>query len=273
VARHPGQRGLVALLAGLATLATGPSAHAADETVSGRSSQRGVEVEVERFVPGRQVPGQIRSEGNRSSGPSCTLVPWFFAPGTAKGGIPPTPQHRRFLVSCGHQVIGTRWIGPADPLAAAAARAIDIAGIAERVLRQIPLGDIAVGHRPEARALTGIPVYAWVEGYDGRPLARTVRELGVTVDVRITLSRAAWDFGDGTPPVLAGLGEPWPARSSVHHTYGTTTPHGHPRIVAATLSFFTEYRVDGGPWRALAPITRTATAALEVDEVQAVRNR
>jgi hypothetical protein len=249
-------------------------AHAADETVSGRSTDRGVEVEIERFTPGRQAPGgRAPAATPRTSGSSCSLFPWIFDPGTAKGGIPPTPRHRRFLVSCDGQAVGTRWIGPADPLAAAAARAIEIAGIAQRVLREIPLGDMAVGHRPEARALTGVPVYVWVEGYDGRPVERTVHELGATVDVRITLQRTTWDFGDGTPPTIAGLGQAWPARSEVRHTYGTSTPRSDPRTITATLGFFAEYRADGGPWRALAPISRTATAPLHVDEIQAVRRR
>jgi hypothetical protein len=273
VASHTGQRRLVGLLAAAAVLVPNTSAHAADEDVSGRSTERGVEVEVERFTPGQRIPGRGATAAPGPSGPSCTLFPWIFDPGTAKGGIPPTTQHRRFLVSCDGQAIGTRWIGPADPLASAAARAVEIAGLAQRALREVPVGDIAIGHRPQARALTGIPVYAWVEGYDGRPLERTVRALGVTVDVRITLQRATWDFDDGTPTLVAGLGEPWPARSSVHHTYATSTPRPHPRTISATLGLSAEYRVDGGPWRALAPITRTATTSLGVDEVQAVRRR
>jgi hypothetical protein len=270
VASHTGQRWLVGLLVGLVALG-GSSAHAADEVVDGRSTDRGIEISVERFSPGRRMTE--RATPARSSGPSCTLVPWFFDPGTAKGGIPPTPRHRRFLISCGGRTIGTRWIAPADPLADAAARAVEIAALAQRVLREIPVGDIAIGHRPQARALTGVPVYAWVEGYDGRTIERTVHELGVTVDVRLGLQSTTWDFGDGTAPTTAGLGEPWPARSSVRHTYATSTPRAHPRTITATLTLSAGYRVDGGPWRALAPITRTATTALGVDEVQAVRRR
>ena len=274
MARHPGQRRLVALLIGALVVGAGAPAHASDEQVSGRTTDRGVEVEVERFVPGRQVRAQPPPAARRpGSGRACTLVPWFFEPGTTKGGIPPTPQHRRFLVSCGGHVLGTRWIGPADPLATEAARAVDIAGIAQRALREIPLGDITIGHRPQQRAIAGIPVYAWVEGYDGRPLTRTIRELGATVDVRIDFSRATWDFGDGTPPAIGGLGQPWPARSDVSHTYGTSTPQTAPRTISATLVFAPEYRADGGPWQALPPITRAASATVQVDEVQAVRHR
>ena len=231
-----------------------------------------MEISIERFTPGQRAiaPGQ---EGPRHSGSSCSLFPWIFDPGTAKGGIPPSPGHRRFIVICDDQPVGTRWVGPADPLAALAARATELAALAERALHEIPLGGVSIGHRPEARALTGVPTYVWVTGYDGRPVTRTVRDLGATVDVRITLQQVIWDFGDGTPTLAAGLGEPWPRRSPVRHTYGTSTPHGHPATITANLSFFAEYRVDGGAWQALAPITRPAATLLEVDEVQAVRRR
>ncbi len=229
---------------------------------------------VERFSPGRRVAGSEATPARgRGAGGSCSLFPWIFEAGTAKGGIPPTPRHRRFLVICDDGPVGTRWIGPADPLGATASRAIDVAAVAERVLREIPLGDISIGRRPRGRSLTGLPAYAWVEGYDGRPIEDTVTELGVTVDVRIGLQQVVWDFGDGTPPLLAGLGEPWPRRSSVHHVYGTTSPQGAPFTLAADLAFSAEYRVDGGPWQALPALTRSASVPVEVDEVQAVRHR
>jgi hypothetical protein len=244
-----------------------------DDHVSGRTTDRGVEIVVERLTPGARVTtADVRgTDGTRR--PRCSLFPWFFEPGTTKGGIAPTPAHRRFLVSCDRQVLGTTWVGPADALAPEAARAVDVAAIAERVLRDIPVGDVTIGRRPEQRALTGVPLYAWVEGHDGRPIVETVRELGVTVDVRLVLAGVAWDFGDGTPPLDAGLGEAWPRRSSVHHVYGTSTPATAPARLAATLTFDAGYRVDGGPWLSLAPLTRSAEVAQHVDEVQAVRNR
>jgi hypothetical protein len=233
-----------------------------------------VEIAIERFTPGRRSAGAGgEAAPGRPGRSSCSLFPWIFDPGTAKGGVPPTPAHRRFLVSCDGQAVGTRWVGPADALAAVAARATELAAVAERVLREVPVGDVTIGHRPEARALTGVPTFVWVTGYDGRPITRTVRELGATVEVRISLQQVVWDFGDGTPSLVAGLGEPWPRRSTVRHTYGTSTPRGRPATVSAHLAFFAEYRVDAGTWQALAPIARSATTALDVDEVQAVRRR
>jgi hypothetical protein len=274
LARVAGQRRFVAaLLALLAGVAPGSAAGAVDEGVHGRSTDRGVEIEVERFTPGRIAAGAGTTDGARRSGGTCSLFPWIFDPGTAKGGIPPTREHRRFIVICDGRPLGTRWIGPADPLGGVAATAVAIAAVAERVVRELPIGGVAVDRRPRGRSLTGVPVYLWVAGYDGRPLARTVSELGVTVDVRVSLQSVSWDFGDGTPPVLAGLGEPWPRRSSVRHVYGTSSPESQPYAVAATLVLAAGYRVDGGPWHPLAPITRSAGTSLDVDEVQAVRHR
>jgi hypothetical protein len=275
VARRPHQRRLVAALAPVLLLlgAPTPTAAQADDPVSGRTTDEGVEITVERLTPGRQVTTADVTGADGTRRASCSLFPWFFEPGTTKGGIPPTADHRRFLVSCDREVLGTTWISPTDPLAEQAARAVDIAAIAERVLRDIPVGDVTIGRRPQQRALTGVPLYAWVEGHDGRPIIRTVRELGVTVDVRVALDRVTWDFGDGTPPVDAGLGEAWPQRSSVHHVYGASTPRAQPLQLAATLVLGAGYRVDGGPWLSLAPITRTASLPQDVDEVQAVRGR
>jgi hypothetical protein len=272
VARRPHQRRLLAALAPVLLLGA-PAAAQTDDPVSGRTTEGGVEITVERLTPGRRISTADvrRTDGARRA--SCSLFPWFFEPGTTKGGTAPTPQHRRFLVSCDREVLGTTWIGPADALAPEAARAVDIAAIAERVLRDIPVGDVTIGRRPRQRALTGVPLYAWVEGHDGRPVVETIRELGVTVDVRLTLDRVTWDFGDGTPPLDAGLGEPWPQRSSVHHVYAASTPRTAPATLAATLTFRAGYRVDGGPWLSLAPLTRTAEVPQDVDEVQAVRGR
>lgn len=273
MARRPHQRRLVAALAPALLLLGPPAAAQTDDPVSGRTTDRGVEITVERLTPGRGVTTADVTGADGSRRASCSLFPWFFEPGTTKGGIPPSPQHRRFLVSCDREVLGTTWVGPSDALAPQAARAVDIAAIAERVLRDIPVGHVTIGRRPQQRALTGVPLYAWVEGHDGRPVVETVRELGVTVDVRVVLDRVTWDFGDGTPPVDAGLGEAWPQRSSVHHVYAASTPAAQPARLAATLTLSAGYRVDGGPWLALAPLTRSAEVAQDVDEVQAVRGR
>ena len=58
----------------------------------------------------------------------------------------------------------------------------------------------------EIKAVTGIPSYFWVDGYDGAPINETVTGFGVTVAVSITLGTVEWDFGDGTPHVTGGLG-------------------------------------------------------------------
>src|SRR5215213_8841479 len=104
MARRAHQRGLVAALL-VPTLLSGAlasSAGALDDHAEGRSTERGVEVSIERFTPGQRssAPG---GRPGPSSTSSCSLFPWIFDPGTAKGGIPPSPLHRRFIVICDHQ--------------------------------------------------------------------------------------------------------------------------------------------------------------------------
>jgi hypothetical protein len=133
----------------------------------------------------------------------------------------------------------------------------------------VPVDLATIAVRPTGRAVTGIASYFWVQGYSGAPINQTVTGFGVNVDVSITLGSVTWSFGDGTPAITAGLGEPWPARSSVSHNYrdkGAFT-------VTVTITMPAQYRVNGGPPRQLPPVVRTATLAYPVDEVQAVRDR
>ena len=182
----------------------------------------------------------------------------------------PSPEHRLHLVTCTGErtTISARWVLPGQ----AAAPASDPRVIAEELVRQIPVGQVSVAVRPVASGITGIPSLFWVHGYDGTPLERSVSELGMAVDVRVSLARATWDFGDGQSGG-EGLGQAWPARSSVAHEYQVRSPEGSPYRVVVALDLAAEYRVDGGPWQALDPIARTATLLYEVQEIQAVRHR
>lgn len=88
----------------------------------------------------------------------------------------------------------------------------------------------------------------------------------------MALAGVTWDFGDGTPPVSAGLGEAWPEHSSVQHTYQNPSGAG-PYRVTARLLFQPSYTVNGAPGEALDPIEVPVTRDYVVREVQAVRRR
>jgi hypothetical protein len=141
--------------------------------------------------------------------------------------------------------------------------------MAGEVLDHVPVDLATIRVRPDGGGVTGIPAYFWVEGYSGAPINETVTGFGTTVAVSITLGDVSWSFGDGSPAVSGSLGEPWPARSSVNHTYRDKGL----RTVTVTITLPAEFSVNGGPAEQLPPIVRTATLAYQVDEIQAVRDR
>jgi hypothetical protein len=131
----------------------------------------------------------------------------------------------------------------------------------------VPAGRIKVN---PAQALTGLPTWFWYDGYNGQPLSKTVSEFGVTVEVQARPTHYRWDFGDGTSIITHDLGSPFPARSSVAHTYQTAAP-GY--TVTATFAFQVRWRVAGGAWAPLAPINRQAQISLPVTQSETVIGR
>lgn len=158
------------------------------------------------------------------------------------------------------------WLGPTD-FADNAVRPI-----AEELIRRVTVLPADVGIRPDNRGITGIPSMFWVDGYGNPNLSATESAFGLTVTVNIQLVEVEWNFGDGTPIVQAGLGEAWPQRSSVQHTYRDTSGAGA-FDVTATLLFQPTYTVNGTPGPALDPIQVPITRQYVVHQVQAQRTR
>jgi hypothetical protein len=131
---------------------------------------------------------------------------------------------------------------------------------------QLPVPSGRVNANP-TRSLVGLPTFYWFEGYDGRPLTKTTSAFGVTVQVQATPTAFRWDFGDGATMTSSDLGRAFPQRSTITHTYQAARPGV---TVACSFEFAVRWRVPGGPWAPLAPLSRTATATLEVAESQTV---
>jgi hypothetical protein len=184
----------------------------------------------------------------------------------ADTSLPPSPgpEYRLWMIFCGTEYRTTRWLGPQDFADGAVRDQVD------QRLRQLVAVPSAMGVRPDGRGVTGIPSMFWVDGYRGAPLQATWNELGLTVTVTAQLAGVEWDFGDGTPPLQAGLGEPYPEHSSVQHAY--RDPSGaRPFRVTARLILQPTYTVDGATGAPLAPIVVPVTRDYVVREVQAVR--
>jgi hypothetical protein len=166
--------------------------------------------------------------------------------------------------------------------------------VALDILAQVPMPSIRIRMNP-GLGLVALPGWFWVEGYDNRPFgaSRTVeippavgpevpvavvaagdprrRGSSFTVDVRVSLARYEWSFGDGGALVTRSLGRAYPAESDIQHTYEYSSlgrPNGFP--VALAAEFAAEYRVDGGPAQALPPVRRTYASGYRVQEAQAV---
>jgi hypothetical protein len=181
--------------------------------------------------------------------------------------VPPPPSEDAHLYAlyCDDEYRGLAWLGPSDFAAA------PTEPVVQELVRRIEVLPAQLAVRPDTRGVTGIPSLFWVEGYDGEPISESLTAFGMTVRVQATMTDVVWDFGDGTPPVHGGLGEAWPDRSSVQHTYADpSTGAGHPVTVIVTLQ--PSFSVNGGAPAPLAPIVLTFTRPYVVREVQAVRN-
>jgi len=128
----------------------------------------------------------------------------------------------------------------------------------------VPTGRLRVN---PTRALVGLPTWYWFDGYRGQPLTRTVSALGVTVQVEARPTAFRWDFGDGATMTSADLGRPFPQRSTISHTYQAARQRVTVRCI---FDFSVRWRMPGGLWTPLDPISRTATATFEVAESQSV---
>ena len=262
-------RSLVATLVLLLLGASPAQAEDRGADTSARSSDEGVEVTITVGEDGEARVGAGSAGRRGGSGDTCewrvTPYPFTGADPPARYGRPPSPEHRLYLVFCDDEFVDAAWLGPSDD----APPVVDTEGLARTVVENVPVDLFTIDVRPEGRAVTGIPSYFWVEGYDGAPITDSIANGPVTVAVEITLGTVTWDFGDGTPPVTAGLGQAWPERSEIRHAYRNRGAYD----VTVTITMPATFTVNGGDATALEPITRTATIPYVVDEVQAVRDR
>ena len=212
--------------------------------------------------------GTPSASGGGGGGDSCEWsviqYPFTGSDPPARYGTPPSPEHRLYLVFCDGEFVAAQWIDPT----AGGGVAVDTTSLARTVVDQVPVDLFGINARPTGEAVTGIPSYFWVEGYDGAPITGSVSNGPVTVDVSINLREVTWDFGDGST-MTGGLGEAWPARSSVRHAYRDRGAY----TITVTMVFDAEFSVDGGPAEPLEPIVRTSTLRYGVEEIQAVRHR
>ncbi len=255
---------LAGLVAGLLLLQASPAlAYKWKRTVTIGVDPNGVPVKIDAHATG--AGGSTGGGGRRGGGAACqyTLA--------SVGNLDSSPYVGQpadvglFSIQCG-SFVDVRFLrlGPnGSPLMPQATVDPVQLALSARDRLPVPTGGLRVN---PTRALVGLPTWYWYQGYDGRPLTRTISALGVTVQVEATPTAFRWDFGDGTTMTSADLGRPFPQPSTITHTYQAADPQV---TVRCTFDFAVRWRVPGGPWASLAPISRTATATFEVAEAKA----
>jgi hypothetical protein len=250
-------------------------------TVSVESGPDGVTIyiAVSETTPGSSSDSSSGDTGSSSGGGwSCTADvmnignatrEWFERESALH------PDQAPWVVQCDNGFMSIVWL-PLDVEASEVSVVVvqgdpvDPASVAAELLDHVPVPAITVGVNPEV-GLVALPSWFWVEGYDGLPITASDTLGGTTVEVEITPTRYRWTFGDGATVESTSLGQRYPEESDIRHTYEQSSLGvGGAFPVSVEITFSARYRVDGGPWESLDPITRSFTTAYPVQQLQSI---
>ena len=147
---------------------------------------------------------------------------------------------------------------------------VDPVMVALELLNHLPIPDIAIGANPST-GLVALPSWFWIDGYDGAPIRSSDSLPGVTVDVEVEPLIYRWSFGDGTTAETTSLGQRYPAESDIRHVYEQSSlAAGGAYSITVEVTFTARYRVNGGAWEPLDPITRLFSDDYPVQQLQSV---
>ena len=147
---------------------------------------------------------------------------------------------------------------------------VDPVMVALELLNQLPIPDIAIEANP-ATGLVALSSWFWIDGYDGSPISSSDALPGVSVDVEVEPLVYRWSFGDGTTAETTSLGQRYPAESDIRHVYEQSSlAAGGAYSITVEVTFAARYRVNGGAWEALEPITRVFSDDYPVQQLQSV---
>jgi hypothetical protein len=294
IARRGGTRLLVAMASFLVAV-SGTSAVLGDDpddgfyipdpdaaTVSVESGADGVTIyiAVSESSPGESDDSSSGDSDSSSSGGgwSCTADVMNIGNATREWFEQESqlhPDQAPWVVQCDNGFMSIVWL-PLDVEASEVTVVVvegdpvDPATVAAELLDHIPVPAITVGINPEV-GLVALPSWFWVGGYDGLPITASDTLGGTTVEVEITPTGYRWTFGDGATLESDSLGQRYPAESDIRHTYEQSSLSvGGAFPVSVEITFSARYRVDGGSWEPLDPITRSFTTAYPVQQLQSI---
>ena len=257
-----------------------PESPTVEADISVESNDEGVTIYIafEESSPGDSTDPSSGGTGGGSGGWSCSSHPmsignamleWF------ENEAPLHPGETPWIVWCNDEFIGIVWlpiaIEPPDiQIIVVPGSSVDPVSIAAELRDQVLVPDITVGVNPDV-GLVAMPAWFWIEGYDGSPISTSETLGGTTVEVEITPTSYRWSFGDGAAMNTLSLGRPYPQASDIRHTYEQSSlSAGGAFAVMVEISFSVRYRVDGGAWQPLDPISRSFTASYPVQQLQSV---
>ena len=252
-------------------------------SVSVQSGPNGVTViiRVTQQSPGTSGGSSSSSSVSTGSARSCRISvdnigivlsqsPWY------QQGLRDHPNHVLGSVRCDDGFFSSIWIPIGTPSGANVqvvfvdGDGVDPVAIALELLNHLPIPDIAIEANPSI-GLVALPSWFWIDGYDGSPISSSDALPGVTVDVEIEPLVYRWSFGDGTTAETTSLGQRYPAKSDIRHVYEQSSlAAGGAYSITVEVTFTARYRVNGGAWEALEPITRSFSNDYPVQQLQSV---
>lgn len=196
--------------------------------------------------------------------------PWYQAEQAAH------PDHVFASVSCDDGFFAFIWIPVGTPAGANVQvvfvddDGLDPLAVALELLNHLPIPDIVIEANPST-GLVALPSWFWLDGYDGSPISSSDALPGVAVEVEVEPLVYRWSFGDGTTAETTSLGQRYPAESDIRHVYEQSSlAVGGAYAVTVEVTFSARYRVNGGAWEALEPITRSFSNDYPVQQLQSV---
>lgn len=226
-------------------------------------------------VPVSATGGSVSTGSQRSCTANAmnigiSLSPWF------QSEAPNHPGETPWTVVCDDGFFAVVWV-PIDAATGGNVEVmvtdggvVDPVFVAHELLNHIPIPDIAIEANP-ATGLVALPSWFWIDGYDGAPIGSSGALPGVAVDVEVEPLAYRWSFGDGTTVETTSLGQRYPAESDIRHVYEQSSlTAGGAYSITVEVTFAARYRVNGGAWEALEPITRVFNDEYPVQQLQSV---
>lgn len=260
-----------------------PQQPTATPIVSVQSGPNGVTViiRVTQQAPGNTTGPSSSTSVSTGSQPSCRISianigivlsqsPWY------QQGVRDHPNHVLGTVFCDDGFSTTVWIPMGTPTNATVqvvfvdGDAVDPVSVALELLNHLPIPNISIEANPST-GLVALPSWFWVDGYDGSLIGSSDTLSGIQVDVEVEPLLYRWSFGDGGAVATTSLGHRYPIESDIQHVYEQSSlAAGGAYTIAVEVTFAARYRVNGGVWEALDPITRTFSDNYRVQQLQSV---